>query len=257
MLPQPLAAKAHQVSGRLYAQVEQLLLGYFAHAGNLPHRQRRQKTGFAAGGNPEHAVGFGLVGANLGHHARAADADRTVQPRGRLHAAACSRCAARSGGPCSRSVPLMSRYASSMEAISTSGENCRSTACTRCRLLAITLRMSVEKDRLRTQLGGRAQRHRRVHPELARRVRGGGHHAPLIRLPAHHHRLALQRRVVQLLDGDEESVHIDMEDGGQGQLSSFRFQVSSLTLQVSRFTFHDAIAILSWVPLPHPCFSQI
>jgi len=36
---------------------------------------------------------------------------------------ACSKCAARKGGPCSRSVPVMSRYASSIDAISTSGEN--------------------------------------------------------------------------------------------------------------------------------------
>ena len=40
----------------------------------------------------------------------------------------CSRCAARNGGPCRRSVPVISRYASSIDAISTSGEKRHSTS---------------------------------------------------------------------------------------------------------------------------------
>src|SRR5208337_2615196 len=60
------------------------------------------------------------------------------------------------------------------------------------------------------------QRHSRVHAKLARRVRCSRDHAPLVPLPAHHHRLAFQRRVKQFLDRHEEGVHIDVKDSAWG-----------------------------------------
>ncbi len=73
--------------------------------------------------------------------------------------------------------------------------------------------MPINKNRLRTKFRGRPQRHGRVHAKLACRVRCGRDYAAFVALPAHHHRLAFQRRVKQFLDGDKEGVHIDVKDG--------------------------------------------
>src|ERR1019366_3543834 len=57
------------------------------------------------------------------------------------------------------------------------------------RILAIALRMSIHKNRLRTEFRRRPQRHARVHAKLARRV---------------------------TCDGDEEGVQVDVKDGARG-----------------------------------------
>jgi hypothetical protein len=83
-------------------------------------------------------------------------------------------------------------------------------------ILAIALGMAIHKNRLRTEFRRGAQRHGRVHAKLARRVGGCRDHAALVALPAHYYRLAFQRWVKQFLHGDEEGVHIDVEDGAWG-----------------------------------------
>src|SRR5258708_15126358 len=75
--------------------------------------------------------------------------------------------------------------------------------------------MSAHENGLRAKLGSRAQRHGRVHAELARRVRRGRNHSTLVALAADHDGLALQRWIKQLLHGNEERVHIDAEDGSE------------------------------------------
>src|ERR1700674_3324070 len=82
-------------------------------------------------------------------------------------------------------------------------------------ILAIAVRMSVHKNRLRTEFRRRPQRHGRVHAKLPRRIGSGRDHSPFVPLPAHYHRLAFQRRIKQFLDGHEEGVHIDVKDGAQ------------------------------------------
>src|SRR5882724_11007867 len=72
--------------------------------------------------------------------------------------------------------------------------------------------MSFDENGPGTKLGSGPQRHCRVHTELARCVGGGGDHASFVTLPAHYDRLALERRVVQLLHRHEERVHIDVEN---------------------------------------------
>src|ERR1700726_3482424 len=84
------------------------------------------------------------------------------------------------------------------------------------RILAIAIRMPVYKNRLRTELRRRPQRHGRVHAKLPRRIGSGGDHAPFVPLPAYHHRLAFQRRIKQFFDGHEEGVHIHVKDGARG-----------------------------------------
>jgi len=54
-------------------------------------------------------------------------------------------------------------------------------------------------------------RHRGVHPKCPRLVRCRGDHAPRSKA-AHDHRLAAQHRVVELLHGSEERVHVHVEN---------------------------------------------
>src|ERR1035441_6842734 len=49
--------------------------------------------------------------------------------------------------------------------------------------------------------------------EFARLIGRRRHHAALICLTADHYSFAAQRGIVQFFHGDEESVHVDMEDG--------------------------------------------
>lgn len=81
------------------------------------------------------------------------------------------------------------------------------------RTLTVALGMSVDKYGMRTLLGRGTQRHGRMHAKLACFVRGCGNHATLVPLPADHDRLAFQRRIEEFFHGNEESVHIDVEDG--------------------------------------------
>ena len=50
--------------------------GDFADAGNSPDAERLEECGFGSGGNPHEAAGFGLVGGDFCHQARAGQAHR-------------------------------------------------------------------------------------------------------------------------------------------------------------------------------------
>src|SRR5437773_10688453 len=73
--------------------------------------------------------------------------------------------------------------------------------------------MSIHENGLRTKLGSGSQRHRRVHTELARRIRSCGDDASFAALPAHYDWSAFQRRIVQLFHRHEEGIHVDVENG--------------------------------------------
>src|SRR5260370_3246816 len=75
--------------------------------------------------------------------------------------------------------------------------------------------MAIEKDSVRAKLGGGPQGHGGMHAEFAGFVRRSRNHATLVALPAHNHGLAFQRRIAELLDRDEELVHINVKDDSQ------------------------------------------
>src|SRR5205814_4433985 len=72
--------------------------------------------------------------------------------------------------------------------------------------------VAIHKDGLWAELGGGAQRHGGMHAKLARFVRGGGDDAALVTLSTHHNGFAFQRWIEQFLDGNEEGIHVDVED---------------------------------------------
>ena len=88
------------------------------------------------------------------------------------------------------------------------------------RVFDVALAVAVDEDRLGAEFVGGPQGHGRVHAELARRVRCRRDHAALVGPPADHHRLAFERRIEQLFDGDEERVHVEMEVEFHGPGSS-------------------------------------
>src|SRR5581483_4364691 len=83
-------------------------------------------------------------------------------------------------------------------------------------VFAIAVRVPLNKERLRAQSIRRPQRHRRMNTEFAGLIRGRGDYAPFVRPPAHHYGPPLEPAVIELLDGDEEGVHVDVKNGPHG-----------------------------------------
>ena len=67
---------------------------------------------------------------------------------------------------------------------------------------------------MRAQTSRGAQGHGRVDSEFTGFVAGGGDDSALVGAAADHNRLAAEIGTVEELDGDEEGVHVNMEDGG-------------------------------------------
>src|SRR5436309_15926465 len=79
--------------------------------------------------------------------------------------------------------------------------------------------MAVDEDCMRTHFGRGPERHGGMHSELASFIRSCRIAAALVALSANYDCLAFQRGVEKFFYGDEESVHIDVEDGaGKGGL---------------------------------------
>ena len=93
-------------------------------------------------------------------------------------------------------------------------------------IFAVAVHVSVDEDGLRTQLGRSPQRHGRMHSKLSRRIRSRRNHAPLVALSAYDDGLALEGRVVEFFDRDEEGVHVDVEDGAGRGLVLVHFKIA-------------------------------
>src|SRR6266481_2144777 len=73
--------------------------------------------------------------------------------------------------------------------------------------------MAIEIDGMRAKAPSRAQRHRRMHAELARFITSCGDYAALIRSAADDDGFATQFGPLQQFDRDEEGVHVDVQNG--------------------------------------------
>src|SRR4029077_11973009 len=81
---------------------------------------------------------------------------------------------------------------------------------------AVELVMAVEKDRLRAELCGGAQRHRGVNAEAPRFIACRGHDSTLVALAAYHDGQAAEFWTRQQLDGNKERVHINVQNRSAG-----------------------------------------
>jgi len=73
--------------------------------------------------------------------------------------------------------------------------------------------MAIQENCVRTEPSRRSKRHRGVNAVFPRLVARGGHDAALIRASADNHRLASKLRPIEQFHGDEEGVHVHVEDG--------------------------------------------
>ena len=207
--------EAGEIADPVDPQRMQILLHHLAHARDVAHVERRKKLCFLPGDDPEHTMRLRLGGRNFGDEARAANPDGTIQLRLGLHLlmqvwAALQRGAVQAFRACHVEIGFVDRSHLHLRRERTQD------VMNFLRALAIAVRMSVDKDGLRTKLRRRAQRHGRVHSEFARLIRRCGDHAAFVALSAHHNCFAFQRGIKQLFHRDEEGVHVDVEDGFGG-----------------------------------------
>src|SRR4029079_7606257 len=87
------------------------------------------------------------------------------------------------------------------------------------RVFDVAVAMAVDEDCLGAQLIGGAQRHGRMHSEFSGGVGCSGDDSTLVGAAPDDHRLALERRIEQLFDRDEEGVHVEMEERSHGRHS--------------------------------------
>ena len=115
------------------------------------------------------------------------------------------------GGPNRRSVPVMSRKASSSERPSTSGVKRRKISKIRARLARVLRHLAGQEDALGAEAACEPGGLRRVHAEAARLVARRRDDAARPR-PAHDHGPAAQLRTIALLDRRVEGVHVGVQD---------------------------------------------
>ena len=101
--------EAGQVAHLAMPEGVQVLLHHLAHARNFAHVERRQEAGLLSRHHPQHAVGLGLVGGDLGHQARGGNADRAVQLGFRFHRLVQQVGGARAAGLAAARCRVMSR----------------------------------------------------------------------------------------------------------------------------------------------------
>ena len=78
--------------------------------------------------------------------------------------------------------------------------------------------LAAQENRVRAELLRRANRHGRMHAELARLIARRRHHAAAVRVGAHDDGLPLERRILKLLHRNEEGVHVDVQNLAQASL---------------------------------------
>lgn len=76
--------------------------------------------------------------------------------------------------------------------------------------------VAIEKDGVGAEAAGGTQGHGGVDAEFAGFVTGGGDDAALVWAATDNHRFAAEVGAVEEFDGDEEGIHVDVEDGGDG-----------------------------------------
>ena len=72
--------------------------------------------------------------------------------------------------------------------------------------------VTIEINRVRAEAPGSAQRHCGMHAEFSRFVGRRRDDSALVALAPDHDRFSFQRGIEEFFDGDEESVHVDVED---------------------------------------------
>ena len=187
--------------------------GNFADAGNFADRERSEETGFHAGGDPDEAAGLALIGGYLGGEAgggESAGAGKTGLPRDRAKKSV--------GGGQRRAVEALGAGEVEIGFIDgdhfDDGRKFREDGGDAIAPFGIFFVMAVEEDGVGAEAAGGAQGHGGMDAEFAGFVTGGGYDTALVGTASNDHGLAAEVGALEELNGDEEGVHVDVEDGG-------------------------------------------
>src|SRR5437867_12002609 len=100
--------------------------------------------------------------------------------------------------------------------------------------------MTVHEDRAGAKLGCGSQGHGGMHAKFARFIRCCRNYSALVALASDYYCLPFQRGIVELFHGDEEGVHVNVEDGfGGASNGGSQIEVEKIWLysQATRCTF--------------------
>ena len=219
--PEELGVERRQVADRRDPELAQGLGRPLADAPQAGDRERGEERRLRAGRDDDERIGLAQVAGRPSRRAWSGPPPRRSSSPSSSDTSARIRSPIASPSPNSAADAVTSRNASSIEMGSTSGVNRRRIVIT-SRLTSVYLAPSTgQEDRRGAQRRGRPERHRRVDAELAGLVAGGRDDAT-VRGPAtaDDDRPAAQLRSVALLDGCEERIEVDVEDGPVGHPSS-------------------------------------
>jgi len=203
------------------AQSAEGTLGDFTNAGNFADGERREKERFHSGRDPDEAARLGLFGSHFGDKTCGGKAAGTGKRGGfRDGAEEFVR-----GGE-RRAVKALGAREIEMGLVNGNhfhdGRELAEDGGDAIAPFAVFFVVPVEKDRVGAETRGGAQRHRGMDAELASFVAGSGDDAALIGPAADDHGSAAKVRALQEFHGDEEGVHVHVEDGRmQGSISHF------------------------------------
>lgn len=186
--------------------------GDFADAWNFPHAERREESSFGSRRNPNKAAGFGLIAGDFGNKARGSESAGAGQTGG-----ASDFIEKAMGGGERRAEDAFRAGEVEIGFVDGShfddGRVLREDGSDAIAPLRIELMTIVEKNGVRAELAGGAQRHGRMNAEFASFVAGGSDYAALILLATDDNGKAAEVGTLEEFDGDEECIHVDVKDG--------------------------------------------
>jgi hypothetical protein len=189
--------------------------GDFADAGNFADGKRSEETGFHTGCDPDEAARLALIGGDFGGEAgggESAGAGKTglFGDGAKKFVGSGERRAVEAFGAGEVEIGFVDGNHFN------DGREFRKDGGDAIAPFGIFFMMAVEEDGVRAEAAGGAQGHGGVDAEFAGFVAGGGDNAALVWAAADDNGLAAEVGAVEEFDGDEEGVHVDVEDGGDG-----------------------------------------
>src|SRR5438477_342195 len=232
--PQERIGRAAELAERLDAGRLDPRAGLAPEAREAPHREGIQHLAHALGGDMGEPVGLHEVGGDLGHELIRGDPHRGGEP-GELADAPLDEPRDVDGA----AEQLLTRGDIEKRLIERQpldeGRHLAEHAEDDPRDLLVALHARPHADRLRAEPQRRAHGHRRVHAVPAHGVARGRHHAAAA-VPADDERLAGQPRVVVLLDGRVERIHVDVQDRARHGVSPLFAVVRARAARAAKLT---------------------
>jgi len=205
------------VRGKLFhgfdAEGAKSAFGDFADTRNLADGKRGEEARFHARSDPDETAGFTLIGGDFGSEASGGEAARTRQA-----GLSCDGAKEFVGGGEWRAVEAFGTGEIEVGFVNgdhfDDGRKFREDGGDAIAPFGIFFVVPIEEDGVGTKAACGPERHRGMDPEFTRFVAGGRNDAALIRAAANDHRLATEIGALEEFDGDEEGVHIHVEDRG-------------------------------------------